>query len=201
MKTGIYQIQSSVKSYRIYIGSAKNIMRRWSKHLQDLRLNKHHSPHLQWHFNKYGEHDLQFSILENCGDHALLSREQHYLDIFKPYFNTCKIAGNTLGYKHSNESKKKISNAGLGNQHTLGFSPWNKGLSGYKTKPATEERKNKTSKSNKGKQAGNKHPNYGKHLSETTKAKISEVNKGHIVKDETRQKLRLANLGKKRNQC
>jgi len=189
METGIYQIQSSIKPYRIYIGSTKDILRRWHKHLQDLRLNKHHSPHLQWHYNKYGEHDLQFSILEHCGMHALLNREQHYLNIFNPYFNTCKIAGNTNGYHHTEQSKNKISIAQLGNKRCIGRKPWNKNKSGYKTQPATEERKRKASENNKGKQAKEKHPNYGKHRSEETKNKISMINKGHIVTKETRDKI------------
>jgi hypothetical protein len=37
-----------------------------------------------------------------------------------------------------------------GTHHRLGKIPWNKGLSGYKTQPATEERKKKISLANKG---------------------------------------------------
>jgi len=196
MNTGIYLIQSLIKPYRIYVGSAKNITRRWSKHLQDLRLNKHHSPQMQWHYNKYGEDDLLFSILEPCEAQELTNIEQYYLDKHKPYFNTCKTAGNTLGYKHSDESKKKISEAGRGNKYTLGREPWNKGLHGYKVKPSSEEKKRKISEANKGKQAGDKHPRYGKHCSEETKRKIKEAITGHIVTPETREKIRKTLLAK-----
>jgi group I intron endonuclease len=196
MQTGVYQIQSSIKPYRLYIGSSKNIMRRWAKHLQDLRLNKHHSPHLQWHYNKYGEHDLLFSILEHCGAHALINREQHYIDIYNPFFNSCKEAGNTLGYRHTEEAKKKISDAGLGNKYTLGIEPWNKGLHGYKVKPCSDERREKARINNKGKQAGNRHPRYGKHCSDVTKQKISQANIGRVVSPETRDKIRAKLIGR-----
>lgn len=197
MKTGIYKIQSKVKPERIYIGSAINIKKRWNIHLCDLKHNRHNFK-LQRHYNKYGESDLQFSVLLGCEKSELIINEQFFIDSYNPYFNCCKIAGNCTGIRHSKESREKIRVAGLGNKHCIGRDPWNKGLFGYKTKPTTEETKRKQSESNKGKQAGEKHPNYGKHLSVETKKKISEINKGHIVTKETRQKMRLAILGKKK---
>ena len=54
MKTsGIYRIQSKIKSERIYIGSSVNIQSRWYHHLADLRKNIHGNSKLQNHFNKY----------------------------------------------------------------------------------------------------------------------------------------------------
>ena len=47
-----------------YIGSASRICDRWINHKFDLKNNKHHSIHLQNHYNKYGEDDLIFSVIE-----------------------------------------------------------------------------------------------------------------------------------------
>jgi group I intron endonuclease len=112
--TGIYQIKSSVNPKRVYIGSAINIEVRWGKHLERLRKNKHHSIKLQNHYNKYGESDLEFSILLGCDKEDLIKTEQYFIDSYKPFFNCSPTAGSCLGTKRSNESKKKIRQYHLG---------------------------------------------------------------------------------------
>ena len=118
---GVYQIQSISKPERTYVGSsAISIFNRWHNHLKELRKNKHHSQKLQLHYNKYGESNLEFSIIE-CGEYIckehLLSREQGWFYHFKykeselPYFNNEKIAGSALGRKSSEETKRKVGNA------------------------------------------------------------------------------------------
>lgn len=107
-ESGIYSITSKVNGKR-YIGSSIRICDRWNNHLRDLRANKHHSPMLQRHYNKYGEQDLLFAVVEiversNLGlqefKKLLLSREQVYLDNWNEcHFNCCPIAGSNLGYK------------------------------------------------------------------------------------------------------
>ena len=37
-----------------------------------------------------------------------MDREQYYLDCLKPEYNILKIAGSSLGFKHSEETKVKI---------------------------------------------------------------------------------------------
>ena len=127
--TGIYQIQSKIRPERIYIGSAINIHVRWNRHLNDLRNNRHHSSKLQNHYYKYGESDLQFSIIFRCGQKQLIMYEQHYLDLIHPFFNNRKKADSNLGMKYSeehkrkisDETKKKISEKLKGNKNSLGF--------------------------------------------------------------------------------
>ena len=186
--TGIYQIQSKIKPERIYIGSSVNIKNRWRTHLSDFRKRRRHSLYFQKYYNKYGVSDLQFSILESCSKEKLIEREQHYIDLLKPEFNTLKIAYSPLGYKHSEETKKKISETNIRSGHkppsTLGVK-WGKetgkkhseinkrlGLKPPSRKgiKSTEESKRKMSKAKKGKN----HPLYGKHHTEETKRKMSE---------------------------
>jgi group I intron endonuclease len=105
---GIYLILSKTNGKR-YVGSSIRICDRWGRHLSELRANKHHSQHLQNHFNKYGEQDLIFTVLEvvergelNLNDfkELLLSREQAYLDNWEEcQFNSRPIAGSNLGHK------------------------------------------------------------------------------------------------------
>ena len=59
-----------------------------------------------------------------------------------------------------------------------------------------EETRRKISNSHKGLCAGEKHPNYGKHLSEETRRKISSSLKGKTPSEETRRKMSCSHKGK-----
>ena len=73
------------------------------------------------------------------------------------------------GKHHTEEAKKKISEAQKGENNSMhGKSPWNKG------KKMSEEYYRKNSESHKGKPS----PNKGKHLSAEIKKKISDTLKG-----------------------
>lgn len=69
---------------------------------------------------KYGYSNFTLEILEYCDPENIIAREQFYLDLFKPDYNTLKKAGSSLGYTHSEEAKVKISKAGIGNTNRLG---------------------------------------------------------------------------------
>ena len=111
---GIYKIQSIIKPERFYIGSAVYIRNRWAMHLNDLAKNRHHASKLQNHYNKYGKDDLVFSVIEPCLPEFAVIREQYYLDILKPFFNSSPTACSQLGIKRSKETRDKISKARLG---------------------------------------------------------------------------------------
>jgi len=98
----------------MYIGSTKNFIHRWNRHAEALWKNKHHSSKLQNHFNKYGEEDLFFVVIDICSPEELIKKEQYYLDVLTPYFNICTIAGSTLGVKPSEASKQKNREKHLG---------------------------------------------------------------------------------------
>lgn len=142
-KSGIYKIKS-IKTNRIYIGSAINISLRWKRHKRDLTNSKHHSTFLQRHFNKYGIDDLEFSIIELCEIDNLIEREQFYLDNNECHFNNAIKAGSTLGSKRNEEQVKAMSKrfSGEGNP-TYGLE-------------RTEEWRKNISEANKGQKAWNK---------------------------------------------
>lgn len=123
--SGIYQIKNLANN-KIYIGSAVNIKNRWKSHKSRLNLNKHHSIHLQRAWNKYGENSFEFSIIELVEEKTkLLDREQFWLDKTNCYnlkigYNISKYAGSRLGVKASDETKKKMSKSQKGNKNSLG---------------------------------------------------------------------------------
>jgi group I intron endonuclease len=169
---GIYKIQSKVKPERIYIGSSSNIRRRKVIHFTELKKNKHHSIKLQNHYNKYGREDLIFDIIEETSIDYLLKVEQKYIDKINPYFNILKVAGSNLGKIVSESTREKLRQINKGKKHS-------------------EETRKKISDSGKGRR---KKPMK---LSEETKRKISESLRGRKLSKDTREKQRIAHLGKK----
>lgn len=82
---GIYEIKNKVTG-KIYIGSSKQIEKRWEQHLQSLEKGEHHSILLQRAWNKYGKECFEFIIKEECREEELLIKEQKHLDL-KPEYN------------------------------------------------------------------------------------------------------------------
>jgi len=110
-KSGVYEIRNLLNNH-IYIGSSINICKRWKEHTSSLIKGKHANQHLQKAWNKYGEDNFSFRILEECSPvkDTILFLEQKYLDL-SPEYNICKIAGNTQGVSRSKECRKKIGEA------------------------------------------------------------------------------------------
>src|SRR5690242_6450435 len=127
MASGIYEIINTINGYR-YIGSAVDINRRWRNHKSLLNQNQHPNIHLQRAWNKYGAESFQFKIIEQCFAFALINREQYWIDKIKPQYNILPRAGNSLGLKHTDESKAKISKVHTGRKHApetrLKMSAW-----------------------------------------------------------------------------
>jgi len=59
---------------------------------------------------KYGYSNFRLEILEYCEKKETLSREQYYFDLLKPEYNILKVAGSTLGFKHSVETLNHMKN-------------------------------------------------------------------------------------------
>lgn len=53
---------------------------------------------------KYGYSNFRLEILEYCEKKETVSREQYYFDLFEPEYNILKVAGSTLGFKHSQDT-------------------------------------------------------------------------------------------------
>lgn len=109
----IYKITNQVNG-KFYIGRTKNFRKRVASHLLLLRKGKHHSCYLQSAWEKYGENNFLFTIVEdNIDESHLIEREQEYIDTYfdmKFCYNVSKMAsagGDLLSY---HPRKEKIIN-------------------------------------------------------------------------------------------
>jgi len=81
---GIYCIRNTYNDKR-YVGSSRNISGRWRVHRSKLRLNKHHSDHLQKSYNIEPSRFI-YEIIELVDDLLQLEiREQFWVDYFQSY--------------------------------------------------------------------------------------------------------------------
>jgi group I intron endonuclease len=164
---GVYLIRNNVNQ-KIYIGStSESFAVRWRHHRSDLRGKRHFNAYLQRAWNKQGEKNFVFLILEdmpNATAEEILEAEQWYFD-------------NTKTHAHN------------GGGYNMGLEAGSGGMKGRKT---PEETRRKISKAH----SGEKHHMYGKHHSEETKRKISKAGKGRKHTEESKRKIRLANTGR-----
>lgn len=111
-KSGIYLLHNLINGKQ-YIGSAYYLRKRLATYYFPSRLtdNRYISNSLL----KYGHDSFSLAILEIFDNNNtqikeyILSREQFYINLYKPILNINPLAGSSLGFKHSEESKKLIS--------------------------------------------------------------------------------------------
>jgi hypothetical protein len=191
--SGVYRIRNTIND-KSYIGSAVNLYNRARKHRHELIQNKHGSPVLQNSWNKYGGDSFVFEILEIVNDRKdLILREQFYLDSENPEYNIRKIASSNLGLKASEETRKKMREAKLGEK-----APWyGKKLSesakelnrqAHTGKKASEETRAKMSASHKLRYIGKESPCKGRKQTEAEILKRVESRKKFYLDPANRQK-------------
>jgi len=116
MKSGIYSITNIINNKR-YIGRAVFIKNRFATHKRQLKDNKHKNNYLQNAWNKYGEENLLFEILEECEENLLNIKETFYI---KKYKSLIRENGHNLQepngqtYRQNKESNEKVRNFQLG---------------------------------------------------------------------------------------
>jgi len=121
---GIYKIINKIND-KYYVGSSINIKNRWYHHINKLRKNEHHNPHLQSAWNKYGESNFNFIVVEYIHydlmesdtefRNRILNIEQNYLNIA---FHNKSICYNSRYIPNSSPVLNGERNHFYGKHHT-----------------------------------------------------------------------------------
>lgn len=216
MQTGIYTITNIINN-KIYVGSTTiSFNKRFNQHKYLLRKNKHHCNYLQNSWNKYGEHNFKFEILDLVLPEFCLSTELYWINMLNTRnisngYNINNPEKGRLGILHTEESKKKMSLAQLGNKSHMYGKKLSKEhieiLKNFHTgKKISEETKLKMSLSRKGTNLKENNPFYGKKHTEETKEKLRKIssdrwktkkhpNLGKKASDELKEKLSISHKG------
>lgn len=182
----IYAIRHT--SGKQYIGSTARWSTRQREHRGRLRAGRHCNPHLQAAWNKHGEDQFEFVVLEVISStEQLIPREQHWIDHTRACaegYNLLAQAGSRRGTPHTPEHCAKISAAKRGRPHT------------DETKALIREaRARQTMDPNA--MARTHAAVRGRARPADVRTKISAAHMGKTVSETTKAKLRAANLGNK----
>lgn len=176
---GIYCIENIINHKR-YIGQSVDIYKRWHTHRYLLNENKHDNDYLQKAWNKYGENNFVFSILERCDKGQLSKMETHYIDVYQTLnedYGYNLQSGGVSDYYLSDITKQKISEALIGKMAGENNPRYGKSVS--------DNTKEKIRKANT-------------NPSEETRQKMREARLGTKASDETKRKLSEAHKNRPR---
>ena len=110
---GIYQILL-VDTDRSYVGRSLCVGGRLFNHAKELVLKKHYNYKLQGAWNKYGETQFRFCVLEKVGRDGTVAAEQKWINHFKAAsvgFNIDSIANPYIGLNPNDPNVKQYRHA------------------------------------------------------------------------------------------
>lgn len=179
MMIGIYCI-TNIQNNKKYIGKSFDIEKRINGHKKMLNEKFHHNFHLQNSWEKYGENNFVFEIIEfgNFNNDELNKKEMYWINFYKSYnpqYGYNKTYGGDGGIL-TKEIREKISKSSMG-------------------KILSNETKSKLSIAFSGKnnpmygKRGSLHPGYGLKRSQEFKDNLSKKLKGHKVSKEQVEKM------------
>jgi hypothetical protein len=110
-KSGIYMWKNLVNGKQ-YIGSAVDLYNRLKLYYSKLFMENYLKKSKSYIYNailKHGHENLSLTILEYCDKEKCIEREDFFLSSLPHEYNILEKAGSSLGRKHSDKTRSKIS--------------------------------------------------------------------------------------------
>lgn len=89
---GIYKITNTITG-DFYIGSSKDVKRRWRAHKSSSRWNEHPNYPMYIDMKQYGVDKFEFQILEEVEEASLKETEQQFIEEMQPTYNNRNADG------------------------------------------------------------------------------------------------------------
>lgn len=118
-QTGVYSLVNLING-NTYIGSSINIEHRMKSYLNKAFLkskNNSNSPIIKA-LSKYGPEHFAILIIQYADIEKLAELETYYIVNLKPYYNVLKYGYSSLGFKHTEETKKMLSELAKNRVHS-----------------------------------------------------------------------------------
>ncbi len=109
-KSGVYCFINKINGKK-YVGSSVNLRTRFLKYFNINYLERNKNLPICLALLKYGHSNFSLGIVEYCEIPCVLYWETYSIGLLKPEYNILKTAGSSLGYKHQEEARKKISDS------------------------------------------------------------------------------------------
>lgn len=90
--SAVYKIVNTVTGDS-YVGSSRDVMKRWASHREPSRWKKHPNIPLYHDFQKYGQDKFRFQILAPVEPEYLKQVEQEFIEMLKPTYNNNRAKG------------------------------------------------------------------------------------------------------------
>ena len=158
-KSGVYYLINNLNGHA-YVGSSINLASRMINYLNNtfLKSKQNVKMPIVKALLKYDQSNFTLLIFEYVETEFLTTRETNYITLLIPYYNVLKQGYSSLGYKHTEETKKLLSELAKNRTH----SDLTKGLIARAL-------------------TGENNPFYNKTHSIETKVRISEANRAYPV--------------------
>ena len=89
---GIYKITNTITG-DFYIGSSKDVKKRWESHKWPSKWNKCPNNPMYLDMKKYGVDKFEFQVIEEVEEDSLKEAEQKFIEILKPTYNNNRANG------------------------------------------------------------------------------------------------------------
>ena len=102
--SGVYKITNAITG-DFYIGSSKNVKRRWTAHKCPSIWNRFPNNQLYQDMRKYGTDKFDFQVIEEVEEEKLKEAEQQFIEKLQPAYNNYNAKG--LDIERRKEYKKE----------------------------------------------------------------------------------------------
>jgi group I intron endonuclease len=197
-KAGVYRIRN-LENGKSYVGSSVRLKVRFREHANKLNNQTHPCRYLRSSWRKYQPSSFVFEVLTYCEPTHAVWLEQRFIDGLRPEYNTCQIAGSTLGTRRTEEAKAKMRAAKVGfvpsPEHLANMRKAAEARRGVKRPPRSAEWNRKQSEAQKG-STRNFTEEHRANLAKSQIGNTRWLGKKHTA--ETREKMAQAQAGKGR---